>query len=85
MKKQTGDFKTRIKGIPCQIRIDNYHKIKGNYRWDAPSDVDFYGCTESSFTVLDSKGYVAGWLQNKMTADDEQSVFDQIEEFYDRY
>ena len=83
--KYVGDFETRIQGIPCQILVDRYEKTVGSRRYNAPSDVDFYGCTECDFTVLDSRGYEAGWLQRKMTAADEQAVLDQIDEFYDRY
>jgi hypothetical protein len=85
MAKFVGDFETRIQGIPCQIFVDSYEKTKGSYRYDAPSSLDFYGGTECSFTVLDSRGYVANWLQRKMTDSDEQKILDQIEEFYDRY
>lgn len=35
-----------------------------------------------TYTILDSKGYKAGWLQNKMTEDDQIRIHEEVEEAY---
>ena len=79
MKKLTPDFETTIAGIPCGIIVDYYNCVlpstKSAHLCD--SDLDFYGYTEFEFTVLDSKGYKADWLQDKVTEKDEERLLNE--------
>jgi hypothetical protein len=69
-------FTTRICGIPCQVRINNFSAADHN----ASSSADFYGGFE--FDVLDARGRRADWLERKMTWDDEQQLMHEIETQY---
>lgn len=66
MSKQRGDFEWHISGIPCQIQVKEFNRVVGSGRYDAPSDLDFYGYFETEFAVLDRKGYPAAWLERKL-------------------
>ena len=75
----------RIDGIPCQIGIFNYLKVppwKGSV-YTAPSDLDYYGYTESEWEILDRKGYPAKWLEAKITPEIEDKINEAIEAFYE--
>ena len=69
-------FDSRISGIPCQIRVLWYRK--GNHSRQAETPEEYYGDFE--YEVLDRKGYIADWLRDKMTADDEGRFVDEYKE-----
>lgn len=73
----SGDFDTRVCGIPCQVKVDCYINVKPQGRY-ADSDWDCYGYTEIEFTLLDRKGYKAAWLQNKMSKSDIEKLEEEI-------
>ena len=71
-------FTTKIRGIPCRVRINNFSAADHN----ASSSDDFHGGFD--FEVLDSRGRKADWLERKMSADDEQQLMHEIEtEYFD--
>ena len=68
---------THISGIPCMVQVD-YFFVQKPLGPRADSDLDCYGYSEISFTVLDRKGYVAPWLAKKMTSEDEDRIKDEL-------
>jgi hypothetical protein len=72
-----------IAGIPCKIGVEDYTSEAGSGHWDAPSDVDFYGYTESCWEVLDRRGRPASWLAKKLTSSDEDRIEVEIAEAFD--
>jgi hypothetical protein len=77
-KKYELVFDTRIAGIPCQIGVTYFHNQPrwGGCAHTCDSDVDYYGCHESEYDVLDRRGRPAAWLERKLT-DDIKSEIDQ--------
>lgn len=77
-------IQTRLAGIPCQIAVANFKRVKGSYSYNAPSDLDYYGYTDYDYEVLDRRGRPAPWLERKVSADDiEQKIIDHFDEYCD--
>lgn len=70
-------LKTTVCGIPCQVEVNYYFHKPPDYNNDA-SDVDYYGYTDTDFTLYDSKGYKAPWLEKKMTEEDMDKLKEEI-------
>lgn len=70
------EIESRIAGIPCLIGVTHFNSVRGSYSYNAPSDMDYYGYTESEWEVLDRRGRPAAWLERKMT-DRERSRIDE--------
>lgn len=72
-------FDSRIAGIPCIIGITHYHHqprfIGSPILCD--SDMDYYGYTEVEWSVLDSRGRHAPWLERKLTDDQCKAINSQ--------
>ena len=71
------EIDTRISGIPCGIRVDRVDGQDGDSSNDA-SDWDHNGYADIEFTVLDSKGYPAPWLQAKLTDEEIADIENEI-------
>ena len=70
-RKYIYEHETRIKGIPCILGVTYFHH-QPPWRGSAhtcDSDMDYYGCTELEYDVLDHLGCRAEWLAKKI--DDE--------------
>lgn len=83
------EIESRIAGIPCLIGVTHFNSVRGSYSYNAPSDMDYYGYTESEWEVLDRRGRPAAWLERKLT-DRERSridgeVFEHMEASCDNY
>jgi hypothetical protein len=70
-------FDYTVCGIPCQIGIESYLCVEP---FNGPASMcwsrdDWYGYTEMEWRVLDRKGYLAPWLEAKLT----DSIVDDIE------
>ena len=72
------EIEHRVCGIPCLIGVTHYDRVKGSYSYNAPSDLDYYGYSESEWEILDRKGYKAAWLERKMTDYDRDNVEEAI-------
>lgn len=70
------EIESRIAGIPCLIGVTHFNSVRGSYSYNAPSDMDYYGYTESEWEVLDRRGRPAAWLERKLT-DRERSRIDE--------
>jgi len=64
----------RLAGIPAAVKVHSATYTAPNSKAD--SDWDFYGGWSLDYTICDSKGRPAPWLENKLS----QKDFDQIEE-----
>ncbi|WP_084404031.1 hypothetical protein [Marinobacterium litorale] len=78
-KQRTGDFKTRIAGIPCQISVTHYLREPGKDTWD--SDWDHTGYVEFEFEILDQRNRPAPWLSRKLTEVDHHRLLTEYEQY----
>ena len=74
------EIESRVAGIPCLIGVTHFDSVRGSYSYNAPSDMDYYGYTESEWDVLDRRGRQAAWLERKLTDDDRQRIEQEIAE-----
>lgn len=74
------EIESRVAGIPCIIRVTHFESVRGSYNYNAPSDMDYYGYTESEWEVLDRRGRPAAWLERKLTDADRSRIDQEIEE-----
>ena len=64
-------FNTKVAGIPCQCKVTNYTPpIPMMVYGPGMADADPPEDSEFDFTLLDSKGYPAPWLEKKLTPQD---------------
>jgi len=68
-------FDTHVHGIPCQCEVQFYSpyippRVYGTGRGDADPPYE----PEFVFRLLDRKGYLAPWLERKLTEHDEQRL-----------
>lgn len=74
---------TSIQGIPCQVEVTkaSYQKPWGGSKYTCPSDWDYYGgAYDVEYEVYDRKGYRAKWLEDKITAEDNKRILEDINE-----
>lgn len=83
------EIESRIAGIPCLIGVTHFNSVRGSYSYNAPSDMDYYGYTESDWEVLDRRGRPAAWLERKLTDRErsriDEEVFEHMEASCDDY
>lgn len=72
-------MQSHVAGIPCQIKVDRVFVQKPNSMADNPDD--YFGYTDIEFTVCDRKGYLAPWLERKMTEEDVSRIEQEILEY----
>lgn len=70
---------TKIRGIPCRIKVTRYFVQKPLGRM-ADSPEDCYGYTAIDYEVLDRRGRPASWLERKMTDDDRCAIENEVTE-----
>lgn len=78
MSRYIAEIEHRVAGIPCLIGVTHYESVRGSYSYNAPSDYDYYGYTESEWEILDRRGRPAPWLARKATAEDNASIEEAI-------
>lgn len=71
----------RIAGIPAAVRVTRHVAVRGSFSRNAPSDLDYYGYTESDWEVCDSRGRAAPWLERKMTDADRERIEEAVDEW----
>jgi hypothetical protein len=74
------EIESRVAGIPCLIGVTHFDCVRGSYSYNAASDMDYYGYSESEWDVLDRRGRPAAWLERKLTDDDRQRIEQEIAE-----
>ncbi len=74
------EIESRVAGIPCLIGVSHFDCVRGSYSYNAASDWDYYGYSESEWDVLDRRGRPAAWLERKLTDDDRQRIEQEIAE-----
>ena len=73
-------FTTKINGIPCKCRVDNFvPAIPMHVYGSSMGDADPPEPPEFDFTILDTKGREAPWLQKQVTEADEARLFEEFE------
>ena len=70
------DIHTTVAGIPAVIRVLNFVSVRGSHSYNAPSDMDYHGYTESEWEVCDRRGRPAPWLARKIN----DEINERIEE-----
>lgn len=78
VKRYSADFDSTVSGIPCGIQVEHVHITRGNFSPRAETPEEYHGIRDIEFTVLDSKGYPAPWLQAKLTDDEKVRIEDEI-------
>lgn len=78
------DVPTSVGGIPCIARVTTYRDVKGSFRRDAPSDMDYHGYTEIEYDLCDRKGYLAPWLEAKVDSRDDDRIRQDIVDYMHR-
>lgn len=73
------EIATRIQGIPCIVKLVSYERVKGSYSYNAASDLDYYGWSESTYQVCDRRGKPAPWLERKATEQDWMNIDVQMD------
>ena len=71
-------IETRVAGIPCIIGLIEFESVRGSYSYNAASDWDYHGYTETDWEVCDRRGRPAPWLAKKMTSKDESRIEREI-------
>lgn len=66
--KYIAEIETRVAGIPCLIGVISFNRVEGSYNYNAASDMDYYGYTESEWEVCDRRGRKAQWLERKLNS-----------------
>jgi hypothetical protein len=74
------EIESRVAGIPCLIGVTHFDCVSGSYSYNAASDMDYYGYSDSEWDVLDRRGRPAAWLERKLTDDDRQRIEQEIAE-----
>ena len=74
------EIESRVAGIPCLIGVTHFDSVQGSYSYNAASDMDYYGYSESEWDVLDRRGRPASWLERKLTDDERQRIEQEIAE-----
>ena len=74
------EIESRVAGIPCLIGVSHFDCVRGSYSYNAASDMDYYGYSDSEWDVLDRRGRPADWLDRKLTAADRCRIEREIEE-----
>lgn len=84
-------FTTKINGIPCKCHVHSFSaavpmRVYGSGMGDAdpPEPIEF------DFTILDTKGHPAPWLQKYVTEEDITRLLEEFEveyknEYYNPY
>lgn len=76
-------FQSKVCGIPCIVQVTTYSKAMPMRIWGSGmGDCDPPEPEEFEFQLLDRKGYPAKWLEAKLTPADEQRIY---EDFHDHF
>lgn len=75
------EFPFRVAGIPCLIRVDSFFRQQADPgTWS--SDLDASGYVEVDYTILDTRGRAAPWLERKRSDEDDEAIMAEIVEFF---
>jgi hypothetical protein len=73
-------IESHVAGIPCLIAVSECN-IQPGCSWADNSD-DYYGYSDISYDILDSKGYHAAWLEKKISSAEDDRIVDLIIEHH---
>ena len=84
-KRLCADFETTVAGIPCGVVITSYSGARPwrqhTFSGAGPGDCDPPEYEEVEWLLVDSKGYPAGWLEEKMKPYEEYLISRECIEF----
>jgi len=84
-KRLCADFVTIVAGIPCGVVVTDYVAARPwkqhTFAGAGPGDCDPPEYEEVEWWLVDSKGYPAGWLEDKMNDDDVTRITCECIEF----
>ena len=84
-KRLCADFETTVAGIPCGVVITRYSGARPwrqhTFTGAGPGDCDPPEYEEVEWLLVDSKGYPARWLEEKMNDDDATRIERECIEF----
>lgn len=69
---------TRIANIPCKVEITRYYKYRAATIWGHPDGWAPGEPDEISFQVLDRRGRVAPWLEEKLDEQDRRRIEEEL-------
>ena len=77
-KREDADFDTTVAGIPCGVVITSYVGARPwrqhTFAGAGPGDCDAPEDEEVEWLLVDSKGYLAMWLEEKMNRTDRRVI-----------
>lgn len=73
------EFTTRVSGIPCICRVNHYARAMPGRFSGPPEDCYPSEPSEFEFTILDSRGRPAAWLEKKLTDIDRERLEEEWE------
>ena len=84
-KRECADFETTVAGIPCGVVITIYSGVRQwrqhTFSGAGPGDCDLPEYEDVEWWLVDSKGYPAGWLEEKMNDTDVTRITCECMEF----
>jgi hypothetical protein len=84
-ERQCADFETTVAGIPCGVVVTGYSGARPwrqhTFSGAGPGDCDPPEYEYFEWRLVDSKGYPAGWLKEKMNANDVTRITCECMEF----
>jgi hypothetical protein len=84
-KRECADFETTVAGIPCGVVITIYSGVRQwrqhTFSGAGPGDCDPPEYEDVEWWLVDSKGYPAGWLEEKMNDNDVTRITCECMEF----
>lgn len=63
-------FDTRVRGIPCQIKVTRYEEDQDG--------------VDLEYQILDRRGRRADWLESKLSTDDDGMIRQKIHRFMEQ-
>jgi len=84
-KRLCADFVTTVAGIPCGVVVTDYVAARPwkqhTFAGAGPGDCDPPEYEDVEWRLVDSKGYPAGWLEEKLNDDDATRIERECIEF----
>ena len=84
-KRLCADFVTTVAGIPCGVVVTDYVGARPfrqhTFAGAGPGDCDAPEDEDVEWRLVDSKGYPAGWLEEKMNDNDVTRIERECIEF----
>lgn len=74
------EFETRVRGIPCRVRITSWEKYRPGKTWGPPESCYEPEGGYGTWELLDRHGKRAAWLEKKLTEQDVNQIEGEVYE-----